>query len=170
MEKFQIQFSGLKPGTYSFDFDLDNSFFEHYRVDDVTDSKVSVHADMEKEDRMLIFHFDIGGNITVACDRCGDPLIMKLKGEQNLIVKLGDHNEEESEEVLVIMESESRFDISQFLYENVCLMIPVYRVHGNNSQGISLCNPDILKKLEELKESHVPDPRWEVLNKLRENK
>jgi uncharacterized metal-binding protein YceD (DUF177 family) len=27
-----------------------------------------------------------------------------------------------------------------------------------------------LKKLEELKESHAPDPRWEVLNKLKEKK
>ncbi len=168
MEKYQIQFSGLKPGTYSFDFDLDQSFFEHYRINDVTGSKVIVHIDMEKEDRMIVFRFDIRGSVDVFCDRCGDPLTVKIEGQQSLVVKLSDHNEEESEDVQIVKESESRFDLSQFIYEYVSLMLPVYRVHGVDSKGKTLCDPDILKRLEELKESHAPDPRWEVLNKLRE--
>ncbi|MCX6287948.1 MAG: DUF177 domain-containing protein [Bacteroidetes bacterium] len=170
MEKYQIQFSGLKPGTHSFDFNLDQTFFEYYQLNEITGSKVRVHIDMEKEERMLVLRFDISGSVNLSCDRCGDPLTMNLKGQQSLVVKLSDHNEEESEDVQIVKESESRFDLSQFIYEYVSLMLPAYRVHGNNSKGESLCNPDILKKLEELKESHAPDPRWEVLNKLREKK
>ena len=170
MEKYKIQFSGLKPGTHSFDFKLDQSFFEHYHVNDVTDSSIGVHTEMEKEDHMLVFRFDIRGNITLVCDRCGDPLSVKLKGQQSLVVKLSDHNEEESEDVQIVKESEGSFDLSQFIYEYVSLMIPAYRVHEDDGKGRSLCNQDIIKKLEELKESHAPDPRWEVLNKLRDNK
>ena len=168
MEKYQIQFSGLKPGTHSFDFDLDHSFFNYYRFDEIAGCKVRVHVEMEKEERILVFRFDIRGTVDVFCDRCGDPLTVKLKGQQSLVVKLGDHNEEESDDVQIVKESESRFDLSQFIYEYAVLMLPAYRVHEDDKEGRSLCNADILKKIEELKESHAPDPHWEVLNKLRE--
>ncbi|MCX6242292.1 MAG: DUF177 domain-containing protein [Bacteroidetes bacterium] len=168
MEKYQIQFSGLKPGTHSFVFNLDHSFFEYYQFDDITDSKLEVQIEMDKEDHMLVFRFEIDGTIGLLCDRCGDPLTETLKGQQKLVVKLSDHNEEESEDVQIIKESEGKFDLSQFLYEYVSLMLPVHRVHKDGAGGRSLCNQDVIKKLEELKESHSPDPRWEVLKKLKE--
>ena len=169
MEKYQIQFSGLKPGTYSFDFGLDDSFFEHYKIEDVSDSRIGIHVDLEKEDKLLIFRIDIAGTLVLVCDRCGDPLTEEINGFQNLLVKLSDHYEEESEDVQMIKESEGKYDFSQFLYESVRLMLPFHPVHGDDSRGKSLCNPEVLKKLEELRESHNPDPRWEVLNKLKEN-
>ncbi len=168
MEKYQIQFSGLKPGMHSFVFGLDYTFFKYYHFDDISDSNVRVLVEMEKEDHMILFRFDIDGTVNVLCDRCGDPLTEHLKGEQKLVVKLSDHNEEESEDVQVVKESDGRFDISQFIYEYISLMLPAQRVHGVDGSGKSLCNRAVLKKLEELKESHRPDPRWEVLKKLKE--
>jgi uncharacterized metal-binding protein YceD (DUF177 family) len=168
MEKYQIQFSGLKPGTHSFDFNLDQSFFEHYNFTDISGSDIEVHIEMEKEDRMIVFRFDIRGSVNSVCDRCGDPLVVRIDGQQGLVVKLSDHNEEESEDVQIVKESEGRFDLSRFIYEYVSLMLPVHRVHEDDVEGRSLCNPDILDKLEKLKESHAPDPRWEVLKKLKE--
>lgn len=170
MEKYQIQFSGLKPGTHSFDFNLDQSFFEHYHFNDFIFCNIGIHVEMEKEEHVLVFLFNILGKVGLPCDRCGDPLTMELKKQQRLVVKLSDHNEEESEDVQIVKESEGKFDLSQFIYEYVSLMIPLYRVHSDDSKGKSLCNQDILKKLEELKEYHAPDPRWEVLNKLRKKK
>ena len=168
MEKYQIQFSGLKSGTFSFDFNPDGSFFEHYHYNDFTDSNILVHVEMEKDERMLVFRFDIHGTAELPCDRCGDLLTVTLKGEQRLVVKLSDHYEEESEDVQIIKDSDGLIDISQFIYEYVSLMLPVYRVHGEDQRGRSLCNPGVLEKLEELKKSHIPDPRWEVLRKLKE--
>jgi len=169
MEKYQIQFSGLKPGLHNFEFTLDHSFFEYYSYSDITDCKIRILSEMEKEERMLIFRFDIAGNLGMVCDRCGDPLTVEISGKQNLVVKLGDHYEEESEVVQIIKESDARFDISQFFYEYICLMLPAHRVHGNDSKGKSLCNPEVIKRLEDPKLTHEPDPRWEVLRKLKEN-
>ncbi|TRZ73831.1 MAG: DUF177 domain-containing protein [Bacteroidetes bacterium] len=168
MEKYHIQFSGLKPGLHSFNFHVDHSFFEHYDFTDITSCRLDVNVGMEKEEHMLDFHFDIHGTVELICDRCGELMTESLKGQQRLVVKLSDHSEEESEDVLIIKESEGRFDLSQIIYEYVCLMLPAHRVHGNDNKGRSLCNQDMLKKLEELKGSHTPDPRWEVLNSLRE--
>jgi len=168
MEKYQIQFSGLKPGKHGFEFTLDHSFFEHYSYNEIADCEIKVFTEMEKEERMLVFHFDIRGLVNCVCDRCGDPLEIGISGRQHLVVKLSDHNEEESEDVQIIKESDGRFDISQFLYEYVCLMLPASRVHGNNSNGKSLCNQEVIKKLGEINLTHEPDPRWEVLRKLKE--
>lgn len=169
MKKYQIQFSGLKPGTYSFDFGLDDLFFEHYGIEDVSGSRISVHIDLEKEDKLLVLRFDVAGTVVLICDRCGDPLTEQIKGQENLLVKLSDHYEEESDDVQIIKESDGKYDFSQFLYESVRLMLPFHPVHGEDGKGKSRCNPEVLKRLEELNESHNPDPRWEVLNKLKEN-
>jgi len=168
MEKYQIQFSGLKPGLHNFEFTLDHTFFEHYSYSDITACEIKVFTVMEKEERMLVFNFDIRGNLDMECDRCGDPLNIEISGKQNLVVKLSDRYEEESEDVQIIKESDGRFDISQFLYEYVCLMLPAHRVHQNDSKGKSLCNPDVIKRLEDPNLTHEPDPRWEVLRKLKE--
>lgn len=168
MEKYQIQFSGLKPGLHNFEFTLDHSFFEHYSYSEISDCDIKVLTRMEKDERMLVFQFDIHGQAGMICDRCGDPLVVEISGSQNLVVKLSDHYEEETEDVQIIKESDGRFDISQFLYEYVCLMLPVHRVHGTDSKGKSLCNPEVIKMLEETNLTHEPDPRWEVLRKLKE--
>lgn len=168
MKKYQVEFSGLKLGSHSFDFVLDDSFFEQYDYQEINQSKIRIHADMEKEERMLVFRFFLKGQVTVLCDRCGDPLTLDLQGHQNLVVKLSDHFAEESEDIQIIRESDGFADLGQFFYEYVRLMLPAHRVHPDDAEGLSSCNPGILKKLEQLKESHAPDPRWEVLNKLKE--
>jgi uncharacterized protein len=168
MEKYQIQFSGLKPGKHNFEFSLDHSFFEQYSYSDISDCEIKVMTEMEKDERMIVFTFDIRGKAGMVCDRCGDPLVVEISGRQNLLVKLSDHNEEESEDVQIVKESDGRFDISQFLYEYVCLMLPAHRVHGNDSKGKSFCNPDVIKILEDPDQAYKPDPRWEVLRKLKE--
>jgi uncharacterized metal-binding protein YceD (DUF177 family) len=169
MEKYQIQFSGLKPGSHSFDFTLDSSFFEHFGFSEVSQCAIGVQVEMEKEEHMLVFRFSIRGSVELLCDRCGDPLTEYLDGHERLVVKLSDHNGEESEDVQIVKESDGKFDLSQILYEYVYLMLPAHRIHGEDENGTSLCNPDVLKKLDELKEHHAPDPRWEVLNQLRKN-
>ncbi|MEI8004623.1 MAG: DUF177 domain-containing protein [Bacteroidota bacterium] len=168
MEKYQIQFSGLKPGLHNFEFTLDHSFFEHYSYSDIADCNIKIITEMEKDERMLVFRFDIFGTLGMVCDRCGDPLVVEISGKQNLVVKLSDHYEEESEDIRIIKESDGRVDISHFLYEYVCVMLPAHRVHGNDSKGKSLCNPDVIKRLEDPDLTHEPDPRWEVLRKLKE--
>jgi uncharacterized metal-binding protein YceD (DUF177 family) len=57
--------------------------------------------------------------------------------------------------------------MSPFLYEYIHLLLPIRRVHPEDDQGNSRCDPEIIRKLKELSESHMPDPRWEALNQLK---
>ncbi|MEI7661443.1 MAG: DUF177 domain-containing protein [Bacteroidota bacterium] len=166
-EQYKIAFSGLKPGTHEFGFKIGKSFFD--RVDDteIGDGDVSVTVTMAKEERMMDLHFTIAGTVMVTCDRCNEMMNIAIAGNERLIVKYGDHYFEESEDVQVIPETAHEFDLSPFLYEYIHLMVPIRRVHPEDSEGNSQCDPGMLQKLNELNHHHEKDPRWDALNQLK---
>lgn len=165
--QFIIPFSGLKLGEHHFDFEIDSTFFDHFEYSEIKQGAVNVHLSMEREEKMLVMHFTLEGTITVPCDRCNEPVDLEINGDEDLIIKFGSDFIEESETVQIIPEGETQIDLSPFLYEYIHLAMPVRRVHPDDENGNSLCDPEILKRLEELPAPSGPDPRWEALNKLK---
>jgi uncharacterized metal-binding protein YceD (DUF177 family) len=170
MRDFVIQFSGLKEGIHSYKFDIGRAFFEHFSYGEISNGAVKVDCEMDKQDRMLLFNFRIKGLIDLPCDRCNEPLELKIEGDRNIIVKFGLEEMEEDDEIYVIPESAYEFDVSHILYEFIHLMLPGKRVHGEDKNGKPLCNPDILKMLEDQQEEEKTDPRWDALKKLKDKK
>ncbi len=169
-EQYDIPFSGLKQGTHLFDFLIGKKFFEQFESSEISDGEVAVAVTMQKEDRLFDLHFTLKGTVTVPCDRCNENIGVAIDGTQRLLVKLGSGYFEESEDVQVIPETDHRLALAGFLYEYVLLMLPARRVHPEDENGESLCNLEIIRRLNELNERHDPDPRWEILNKLKENR
>ncbi|MCX6304222.1 MAG: DUF177 domain-containing protein [Bacteroidetes bacterium] len=166
-DQYQIAFSGLHPGTHIFDFQVGDKFFEQVEDTEIMGGQVSVVVTMAKEERMMDLHMEISGRVRVACDRCNELIDVEVDGKERLIVKLGSHYYEESEDVQVIPDTAHQFDLSPFLYEYIHLLLPIRRVHPEDEEGNSLCDPLVLKKLKELSERHIQDPRWEALNQLK---
>lgn len=169
-DQYQIAFSGLNSGTHLFDFQIGDKFFEQVEDTEIAGGQVSVIVTMAKEERMMDLHLQISGKVKVPCDRCNELIDMEVKGNERLIIKLGDHYYEESEDVQVIPDSAHQFDLSPFMYEYIHLLLPIRRVHPDDEEGNSQCDPEILKKLKELSEHHIQDPRWEALNQLKNKK
>ena len=167
-DQYDIAFSGLKLGKHTFDFMIGATFFDQFEHGEIQGGQVAVHVDLDKEERMMVFLFSIGGKVIMPCDRCLDPVELEVNGNERLVVKLGDHYEEVSENVQIIRESDKRFDLKPFLFEYIHLMLPVRRIHPDNENGVSTCDPVVLNKLKELSEQHLPDPRWETLKKLKD--
>jgi len=166
-DKYRIAFTGLKPGTHSYSFRVGNGFFEQIRDAEITAGDVTVEVTMVKEERMMDLHLELSGNVRVVCDRCNEPLEIGVKGPERLIVKIGDHWEEESEDVQVVPDTMHEIDLAPFLYEYIHLLLPARRVHPDDGNGHSGCNPEVLKKLEELSPHPHRDSRWEALNRLK---
>jgi len=167
LKQFVIPFGGLKPGTHQYSFEIDDLFFEKFEHSEIKKGKVTVEITIEREEKMLILNFNINGKVEVPCDRCYETFLLPFGGRERLIVKFGESFHEEDEEVLIIPTGETQIDVSPFIYEFVHLLIPVRRVHPEDENGISLCDPDIIKRIDEREESSGPDPRWEVLKKLK---
>ena len=166
-DQYQIAFSGLNSGTHQFEFQIGNAFFEQVKDSEIMGGEVSVVITMVKEERMMDLHLAINGKVIVTCDRCIEPLEMEVEGNERLIVKLGDHYFEESEDVQVIPDTAHQFDLGPFMYEYIHLLLPIRRVHPEDGKGNNHCDPEILGKLKELSERHIPDPRWEALKQLK---
>jgi len=167
LKDFLIQFSGLKQGIHSFSFHVGDSFFAQFEYSEIEKGCVEVDCSMDKGTGMLVFHFSITGSVKVTCDRCGEEYDQAISGEQQLIVKFGDDYHEETGEVLIIPLKEHQFDVSQLIYEYINLLIPPKRVHGVGENGVSLCNPEMVKILDQLRPEHDTDSRWEALRKLK---
>jgi uncharacterized protein len=169
-EQYQIAFSGLKPGTYTFDFNVGKSFFDQVEDAEIRDGNVAVAVTMAREERMLDLHFGIHGTVMVTCDRCNELMEIGVDGQERLIVKYGDRYYEESEDIQVIPETAHQFNLSPFIYEYIHLLVPIRRVHPEDESGSNRCDPEILQKLKELSEHHEMDPRWEALSQLKKKK
>jgi len=166
-ETYIIPFRGLKPGVHPFDFKIGDTFFESYEESLIRKGDVAVHLDLEKEERMMILHFQLHGWAEVPCDRCNEPVKIKISGTEQLILKFGEEYEEQSDEAVIIPEMRSQVDLAPYLYEYIHLLLPMRKVHGEEGAEGSFCDPAVIRKLEELNEKKDTDPRWEALSKLK---
>jgi len=169
LKDFIIPFSGLKAGNHPFAFKIEDQFFEQFEYSEIRKGNIHVDCMLEKQQRMMVLHFDLKGEVEVPCDRCGEEFNLPVEGSQKLIVKFGTDHKEESEDILVITDKEHELDVSQFLYEYVHLLLPFRKVHGTDENGNSLCDPEVIRYINEEEIEHPVDPRWEALRKLKED-
>ena len=100
---------------------------------------------VEKSGRYIGVDCDVRGEVTVECDRCLDELDMPVDVEIRLSVKYG--SEESSEEpqpgereVIFVPDTDAELDMSQIIYDYVCLSLPMQRMHRPGE-----CNPEAMK-------------------------
>ncbi len=169
---YSIPFVGLKKGVHTFDFLIEDDFFELMEQDLLQQGKVKVVIDLNKKDTLMELDFKISGHVKLSCDRCLEEFDHELEGEDRLIVKFGMETVEESEEILVLASNETEINVAQFIYEFISLRVPMRHVHPDDDEGNSTCDPEFLAKIEELSkhedEEHEPDPRWEALKNLKD--
>jgi uncharacterized metal-binding protein YceD (DUF177 family) len=173
--EYEIAWQGLKPGPHTYVYDIDNRFMLGREVDEsFKDWNAKITLEFDKHESFFMLHFDVDGEVTVPCDRCGDEFRRKLWDEFDLIIKLvGEDAEpiEEEDDVAFIPRSETVIDISKWLYEFLMLSIPLQHIHPDKADGTSGCNPEALNLLNKLSETAEPakNPLWKGLDKLKKN-
>lgn len=173
-KQYDIAFVGLKSGEHEFDYDIDDSFFAEYGTPDFSDSHLHIRLLFEKQNRFFLLKFEITGQVTVNCDRCGDPFTMPVWDEFKLVVKLVEDPEaiqEEDPDVIYISSNESLLNVADWIYEFASLSVPMQRVHPDKDQGVSGCNQkalDMLKGMQE-KGKTTNNPIWKDLEKFKNN-
>jgi uncharacterized protein len=164
LKQFIIPFVGLKQGEHRFDFKINELFFEELRYSELKRGHFEVDLVLLKQSSMLTLDFDIRGKATVTCDRCLDEFETRIDAKHHLFIKFGNKSYEETDEVIVISQNDQELDVSQYLYEFILLSIPQVNVHPEGE-----CDPEVIKKLEELKPKNDDigtDPRWDALRKF----
>lgn len=165
---YSVRISGLGEGDHDFTFELDKKFFDSFEQTEVSDGKLLANVILVKKHGVMELHFAIAGEVEVICDRCLDSFFTAIDASHVIYVKTGSSAEEVNEDVVVIGKDDHDIEIGQYLYEFIILALPFKRVHPADPGGKSLCNPEMLQKLDAhtIKDTnhknHV-DPRWDAL-------
>lgn len=169
--EYIINFANIGGEEEEFEFQITDAFFKNFDESPIQHGDIDVLVVVEKKENMLLLDFTTQGKVTVPCDRCLQDLELEIEGYNELILKIGDHNEELSENVIMISSKEHELDVSQYIYEFISLSIPMRNVHDEKENGQS-CDPEALKEIEK-HISHdnesTTDPRWDGLKNINLN-
>lgn len=165
---FTIPFAGLKLGHHTYEFEVDDTFFEDLEYSLIKKGSVSVSIDLEKKETMLILQFALTGSVEVECNLCTDPLNQQVEATYPLIYKFG-LEELEDDSIIVIHPDSYQIDVQHPIYEFLTISLPIRTVH---SEG--LCNQEMIETLNKYLSSPKEndennddiDPRWSALNNL----
>ena len=151
-DDFIVPLNGLAQGRTSFRRRVGKEFFEYFENSEILDADLDVLVEVEKSGRFIGIDCVIEGNVTVICDRCLEDLVIPVNTGFKQSVKFGDRpvseedcdsDEMEGErEIVRIPLSETDLDLSQAVYDYICLSLPVQRVHKEGG-----CNPEAIKYL-----------------------
>jgi uncharacterized metal-binding protein YceD (DUF177 family) len=151
-DDFIVPLNGLAHGRTSFRRRVGKEFFEHFENSEILDADLDVLVEVEKSGRFIGVDCVIEGNVTVTCDRCLEDLEIPVNTGFKQSVKFGDRpvseedpdsDEMEGErEIVRIPLSETDLDLSQAVYDYICLSLPVQRVHEEGG-----CNPEVIRYL-----------------------
>ncbi|MBP3562874.1 MAG: DUF177 domain-containing protein [Bacteroidales bacterium] len=146
-ESFIIPLNGLATGKNEFSWMVGKEFFESFENSEIIDAELDVTAVVEKSGRYVGVDCDVVGKVVVECDRCLEELEMPVDVEIMLSVKYGEEESSEDphegeREVIFVPETDAELDMSQIVYDYVCLALPMQRVHPDGE-----CNPDAMRHL-----------------------
>ena len=154
---FIIPLNGLATGKNEYSWTVGKGFFESFENAEIIDAELNAVAVVEKSGRYIGVDCNIEGTVTVECDRCLERLDLPVETEVCLSVKYG--NEEPSDdmqdgerEVIFVREDEAELDMSQIIYDYVCLSLPMQRVHEDGE-----CNPETVSYLGSANDVEIAD-------------
>ena len=126
MQPFVVELTSLAPGTNRFEWHAGAEFFESFGNADILDADLEVTAHVVCHGLTAEVACEIAGSVTVACDRCLEDLVIPV-----------DTSFGES-----YMPDGGELDLSQDVYDYVCISLPLQRVHPEGE-----CNQETTKYL-----------------------
>ena len=168
LKQYCIPVKELKQEVYSFDFYVNEKFFELFENSEIKKGNADVNITLKKNSQNIILEFDIIGSVNVMCDRCLDYFDLPIKINEKLFFVFSNEHKSSSHDFIILNLNENEINIAQYIYEFITLSLPIKKIHPNDEFGNSTCNKEMLNKLNMLtyKEETEIDPRWNKLKNL----
>jgi uncharacterized metal-binding protein YceD (DUF177 family) len=171
LSQYTIPFSGLKEAKHLFDFSADHRFFAGFEESEIEKGSVDIQIELEKRSTYLRLKFMLRGEVELICDRCLESYLQPIEGIYLMLVKFSETETDDGDEVIYLHPGAHQVEVAKLIYEFIVLSIPIRHIHPDDKDGNSLCDPDMLKKLDDYRATDVPesdpiDPRWNDLKKI----
>jgi uncharacterized metal-binding protein YceD (DUF177 family) len=121
----------------------------------------------------------VKGSVELICDRSLEEFDFPIDTENRILFKFGDHNEEVSDEIIIIDRNTQRLNVAQHIYDFISLAIPMKKIHPRFQEDtedeeddetevkLIYSSAEIEEEFKDEKEDI--DPRWELLKNLKNN-
>jgi uncharacterized metal-binding protein YceD (DUF177 family) len=168
---FTVPVGGLKEGQHTFSFEINKEFFDQFEDSEVREGMLQATIEADKRSSHIDLSIRILGAVSISCDRCLGLISHPVDCINRLLVKFARTHDESDPDIITMPVDENELDMKQYFYEYILLALPIKRVHPDDKNGNSTCDPDMLKKLKEhiISEEVESDPRWDELKKLINN-
>ena len=163
-KQFDIRFGNLAFGKHRLSVEVNNTFFEKFEIEDITDANVCVQIELEREGTLVILHFDIEGVLYSICDLCLEEISIPVASTEKLILKIvSEPCQSDDDDIVFISENTHSYNIAQVIFEYLYALVPMRKVHGETGSGT--CNREMLSLIENAKQRPInqEDARWEAL-------
>jgi uncharacterized metal-binding protein YceD (DUF177 family) len=163
-DDIRLPVRNLERRKQTFEFKVNPEFFSDFQNPEIIKGSADISLEVEKFSLFMNVVLSFSGELTVSCDRCLEDLDIPVEGENLLSVRFEEAPEESDEEeslgedVMYINSEDDEIDLTVYVYESICLALPIQRVHAEDENGTSLCNPEMLKYISNSAKTEKENP------------
>ena len=150
LNNFRIPAHFSSSGTKEYDFEIDDSFFAHFDYGELEKGNLTAMVKVIYSSRQVQLDVRISGIVELVCDRCLDNFSKRLDSHYILYGKFGHGTDQEDLDVIWIPDDASYIDLAPVLFEYINLSLPLKKIHPEDEDGNSMCNMDMISRLDEL--------------------
>ncbi len=173
LKEFQIPYVGLTLGEHEYSFNIRKKFFSCFENSEIATGDMKCRLVLEKKSDMLVLNFFVSGYVDLQCDRCLGDYPQEVKLDNRLIIKFGGEYVEQTDEIIIIPDTQQEINVSQYVFEFIHLALPAKKIHPGGVGDRMNCDEDMLRKLED--HSHGGnqdnnkghDSRWDDLKNIK---
>lgn len=170
---FSVELPKLKNGLNHFVFDVSPEFFAGFEQPLIQKGQIQVQVELKKNLNQLDAFFRMRGSVQLNCDRCDEPFDFPLEIEKRLVYTYQDQGvaEDDFEELIYLDPKNHLLDVSQEIYDFVCLEVPIRKVPEGCDESCPRFPAHVVliqdEAADEPESDEIADPRWAILNKLK---
>ena len=158
--EFRLPLKTIPEGVQNFEYHLGKQFFVNMESEDIHDADLKVELKVTHKNDIYNLAFHITGTVTLICDRCLDDLVHPIDTTYDIAVKFGD-DYSETDDMLIIPDSDNYLNVSYIIYDTASLAIPVKHVHP-----LGKCNRAMSALLRKHRASKQGDEDAELTDRL----
>lgn len=106
--------------------------------EEVSSDGVEVTLSINRRGDIYTLAFRCEGSLTVACDRCLDPLTIPVDADYTMTLKYGEAYSDDGEDTIILPQKQATFNVADAIYSTLMLALPLQRVHLPGE-----CNPEM---------------------------
>ena len=129
LNTFKIDIFRLENKQYMHEFEGENDFFEALDQNLIQKGHFKATVALNKNETMIQMIYKISGSVELTCDRSLDLFDFSVDITQKMILKFSDHNEEITEELMLIDRNTQYINVAQDVFDFIGLQIPIKKLH-----------------------------------------